>query len=328
MYDTHFGLRQRPFRTTPDTAHYYPATTHERALARLLRALQDQEGLVLLTGEPGLGKTLLCHAVLERLGPDVTSAFLTNGHLRDRLGLLQAILYELALPHEGRTEQDARLALTDSLLKSFAAGRKTILIVDEAHHLPPDLLEELRMLGNLEAGNGKALQVILVALPDIADVLGLPRLAALRQRLAVRARLDPLGVEEAADFLRHQVRIAGGRPDALLADEAVVMLAQGTRGVPRLLNQAAHQAFLLTHEAGAAQVDAEAALEALAALGLDAEEAATPFVPDSAEGTASTPREDSGPLLSLVDTPADGVLALASDTADDCERLVSPKRPA
>jgi type II secretory pathway predicted ATPase ExeA len=316
MYQTHFGLRQRPFRTTPDTAHYYPATTHERALARMLRAVEDQEGLILLTAEPGLGKTLVCHTVLERLGDNVASAFLTNSHVRDRLGLLQAILYELTISHDGRTEQDARLALTDFLLKNYAAGRKAILIVDEAQHLSPDLLEELRLLGNLEANGGKALQIILAAQPEIADVLELPALAALRQRLAVRVRLDPLPTEEAADYLLHQVRIAGGRPDMLLAEEAVVLLARATNGVPRRLNQAAHEAFRLAHEAGAPQVDVEAAMEALALLGIEVEET------DAPSATEPALQEDCGPLLSLADPIAD------PGDADDSERLIQPKRPA
>src|SRR5215831_2930259 len=239
MYETHFGLRQRPFRATPDTAHYYPATTHERALARMLRAIEDGEGLILLTAEPGLGKTLLCHVALERLGTDVASAFLTNSHASDRLALLQAVSYELSLPHDGRGEQETRLALTHLLLENYAAGRRTFLIADEAHHLSTDLLEELRMLGNLEAAGGKALQVMFVAQPEIADVLQLQPLACLRQRLATRVRLEPLGLEEAADYLRHQIRVAGGRPDELLAEEAAVLLARGTDGIPRLLNQEA-----------------------------------------------------------------------------------------
>jgi type II secretory pathway predicted ATPase ExeA len=336
MIETYFGLRQRPFRTTPDSGTYYPATIHERVIARLLQALQDQEGLILLTGEPGLGKTLLCHVVLERLGPNLTSAFLTNSHIRDRLGLLQSILYDLSLPYDSRTEQDARLALTEFLLKNYAAGRKTILVVDEAHHLAPDLLEELRLLGNLEARDGKALQVILVAQPEIADVLGLAEMAGLRQRIAVCLSLSPLPAEEAADYLLHLIRIAGGRSEAFLADEALELLARGTQGVPRLLNQAAHQAFLLAHDAGAPQVDAEAALEALAMLGLEAAEIEEPAFESL---TDSSPlQEDSGPVLSLADAVTDPVLSLA-DSANEssepaeaeenaCHRMVPPKRPA
>lgn len=337
MTQMHLGLKTRPFQSTPDSACYYAATTHERALARLLQALADQEGMILLTAAPGLGKTLLCQIVLERLGDEVTSAFLTNSHCGDRLGLLQAILYELSLPHEGRGEQEARLALTDFLLKNFSAGRKTVLIVDEAQHLTPELLEELRLLSNLEARGGKALQVVLVAQPEIADVLGLPSMAGLLQRIAVRLQLDPLSVEEAADYLMHHVRMVGGRPEAIFADEAMEVLARGTQGVPRLLNQAASQALVLAQEAGAAQVDAEAALEALAILGLEAEETDVPAFAQVGSDAAAPSYDDSGPVLSLADAAAEPLFAFAPQEADAPEvaevsndglLMVQPKRPA
>jgi type II secretory pathway predicted ATPase ExeA len=283
MYETHFGLRRRPFRAPPDSGCYYPATGHEHALARLERALGDGEGLALLTGGPGAGKTLLCHCLLERLGPDVSSAFLTNSHFGSRAGLLQAILYDLSLPYEGRGEQELRLTLTDFLLRHYAEGRGTVLVVDEAQHLTPDLLEELRLLGNLEARHGPALQVVLAAQPALLDTLRLPELASLGQRLAVRPALEPLSVEEAADYLLHHLRLAGARPQEVMAAEALELLARATHGVPRLLNQAAHQALALAAAAGAAVVDAEAALEALTFLGLDVPEPAVEEG-DSADG--------------------------------------------
>src|SRR5262249_30354161 len=138
----HFGLRQRPFRSTPDSATYYPATTHEQALDRLVHGLEAGEAILLLTGDPGTGKTLLCHRLFERLGTEMTSAFVTNSHVGDRSGLLQAILFELSLPYEGRSQQEMRLALTDFLLKNYGAGRRALLVIDEAQHLAPDVLEE------------------------------------------------------------------------------------------------------------------------------------------------------------------------------------------
>jgi type II secretory pathway predicted ATPase ExeA len=271
MYEAHFGLRQRPFPSTPDPGCYYPATTHERGLGRLLRGLADGEGLLLLTGAPGSGKTLLGHCLAERLGPEAHPLFLTNGHVRDRSDLFQAILFDLALPYEGKGEQELRLALTNHLLQTFTVGRPTILIVDEAHHLTPDLLEELRLLGNLEGRSGKALQVVLLGQPSFLDVVKRPELTAFRQRLVVRAELQPLGIQEAADYLLHHVRSAGGRPARVFSDEALELLARATGGVPRLLNQAAHQALALAAETGAGEVDVEAALEALNQLGLDEE---------------------------------------------------------
>src|SRR5262245_61210699 len=276
MYEAHFGLRSRPFRSTPDCGRYYPATGHEHALAALEQALADGDGVALLTGGPGLGKTLLCHCLLHRAG-EVPSAFLTNTHLPDRHALLQAILYELSVPYQGMSEQECRLALTDALLSRAAGGRPTLLLVDEAHHLGPELLEELRLLVNLESSEGRALQVVLAGWPELAQTLALPQMAACRQRLAVRAVLEPLPPEEAADYLLHHLRAVSDSPTGLLSGEALEVLAKGARGVPRLLNQATHHALTLACRAGATEVDVEAALEALAALGLEADE------PDEAE---------------------------------------------
>jgi type II secretory pathway predicted ATPase ExeA len=272
MYESHFGLRQRPFRPTPDCSRYYPATSHEEAISSLLGGIEGDEGMLLLSGEPGLGKTLLCHCLLSRLGDGVRSAFLTNGHLPDRTALFQAILYELTLTYDGLTEQELRLKLTDDLLRTFAEGNRTVLLVDEAHHLKPDLLEELRMLANLESGQGRALHVVLVAQPSLHDTLARPELASLRQRLAVRPTLAPLTTEEAADYLLHHLRTACDQPERVLSEEALEVLAGGTRGVPRLLNQAAHLALSLACRAEAKSVDAEAAMEALSSLGLEVEE--------------------------------------------------------
>jgi type II secretory pathway predicted ATPase ExeA len=268
MYESYFGLRQRPFRVTPDSECYYPATSHEQALAPLLQAIQEGEGLALLAGEPGTGKTLLGHCLLDRLGDEVTTALLTHSHFGDRIGLLQAVLYDLSLPHEGRHEQELRLALTDYLLKNYEAGRRCVLVLDEAQHLTPDLLEELRLLGNLEGRHGKALQIILLALPALEDTLRLPELAAFNQRLGVRTRLERLGLHEAADYVVYHLRAAGGVPEQIVSDEALEILARGTHGLPRLLNRAMDQALTLACAAGADQLDAEAALEALALLGL------------------------------------------------------------
>ncbi len=335
MYENHFGLRQRPFRATPDSTAYYPATTHEHALARLLQAIEDDEGLALLTGAPGTGKTLLCHRLLEQLGPDTTTAFLTNSHISDRRGLLQTICFDLSLPYEGRSEQELRLALTDFLLQNFGAGRRTVFLIDEAQHLTPDLLEELRLLSNLEAPQGKAVQVILAGQVSILDTLRQPTLAGLNQRLAARAVVEPLGLYEAADYLVHQLRTAGGRPECIIADEAIEVLARGTQGVPRLLNQAGHQSLLLAQAAEASMVDVEVALEALVRLGLDAESlSAEPSHSERADHVVS----GVGPHR-LADEPAsvepDGLkephsagAVLPKETEDDHRVFVAPRRPA
>lgn len=307
MYEGHFGLRHRPFRPTPDSESYYPATSQERALDRLQRGLSDDEAILVLTGEPGTGKTLLCHCLLERLGDDVTTAFLTNGHVAGRAGLLQAVLFDLSQPYEGRAEQELRLALTDFLLKNFAAGKRAVFVLDEAHHLPADALEELRLLANLESRCGKAVQIVLVGQPSLLETLRRPELAALAQRTAVRVRLDALPLEESADYLLHQLRAAGARPETVVTDEALEVLARGSTGVPRLLNQAAHRALLLAFSAGATLVDAEAALEALTVLGMRVED--TPAEGEDADAAPPHPH-------------------LAECEEPSCRLFGAPRRPA
>lgn len=276
MIEAHFGLLRRPFTSavTPDHACYYPATNHEYALARLLAGLGDGEGALVLTGGPGLGKTLLAHALLDRAGVrpgeagDAEAVFLTGTPSRDRAGLFQALLYDLSLPHEGRGEQEMRLALIEHFLTRYAAGVRFLLVIDEAQHLTVEQLEELRLLGNLEGAKGKVVQVVLIGSPTLLATLALPELASLRQRVAVKAALEPLGVEEAADYLLHHLRAASGRSEPFVDAEALELLARHTGGVPRLLNQAAHLALRLSAEAAQESVEAEAVLEALAMLGL------------------------------------------------------------
>jgi type II secretory pathway predicted ATPase ExeA len=295
MYETHFGLRRRPFRPIPDSDAYYPATTHERALEHLRQAIDHDEGPVLLMGDPGTGKTLLSHCLLDRLGPEASSAVIANTHFTDRSDLFQALLGELGLKCPDCREQTMRLAVTDAILESFKAGKRTLLVIDEAHHLDADLLEELRLLGNLEARTGKAVQVMLIAQPAILSRLASPDLTALRQRIAVRASLDPLGPDESADYLVHLLRSAGGRPEAIIADEALAILANGCQGIPRVLNQAAHQSLLLAHSAEVAPVDAEVALEALQLLGLEMHEEAVSCQSDSSGGKPAQPAASSRP---------------------------------
>jgi general secretion pathway protein A len=281
MYETRFGLQKRPFSPMPDSSLYYPSTPHEEALAPLLRALRDDEGLAVLVGEPGTGKTLLGHILLERTD-DCENAFLGHSQFADRRGLLQTILFDLGLPHDDDvSEQTLRLRLIEHALKNAASGKRLICVVDEAQHLSVDLLEELRLLGNLEAGR-KAFQVVCLAQPALLDTLKQPKMASWNQRLAVRRTLPALTAEDSHDYLRHQIKMVGGRPEAVFDDESLDVLASGTHGIPRLLNQAAHQALALADDGDLSRVDAECAGEALARLGLD-------------EGPAS----DASPILDL-----------------------------
>ena len=283
MYLERYGLTRRPFPPTPDSSLYYPATPHEQALDPLLRAIRDDEGIALLVGEPGTGKTLLGQVFLERLGDEAVSAFLPHGQFPDRAAFLQTVLFDLGLPYTD-TEHVLRLRLTEHALKTCAEGKRLVVVVDEAHHLSAELLEELRLLGNLEAGR-KAFQVLGLAQPGILQTLKQPALAALNQRIAARLCLPALAAEDAHDYLLHHLRVAGGRPETLFEDAALQAIVQVSRGVPRLLNQAAHMSLQLAAAGELGSVDVECALEALARLGLEAAEGA-----DGAEGDAGPER--------------------------------------
>jgi type II secretory pathway predicted ATPase ExeA len=271
-----FGLQRRPFPSTPDSSLYYPATPHEQVLAPILRAIHADDGLALVIGEPGVGKTLLGQILLERLG-DAASAFLPHSHYADRSALLQSLLYDLGLPYDDAGEQTLRLRLTDHALKTCASGKRLVVVIDEAHLLGVDLLEELRLLGNLEAGR-KAFQVVCLAQHKILETLKDPRLTAWNQRVAARLFLPALTVEDAVDYLVHHLRICGGQPSRVIDDEALEAIARASHGIPRLLNQTATQAFTLAESAGLDHIDAECALEALGLLGLDVDESAAPII--------------------------------------------------
>ncbi len=324
MYESHFGLHRHPFPTTPDGSWYYPASAHEHALAQLAQALQDGEGFALLTGTPGTGKTLLGQRLLEQAAPETCRVFLTHSHVSDAAGLLQSLLYDLGLPHEGKSEAELRLALTEHLLQHYTAGRPTLFILDEAQHLTPDLLEELRLLGNLEGSKGKALQVVLLAQTEFEGTLHRPGLAAFRQRLGALARLHPLGLHEAADYLIHHLRLAGGQAETFLTDEALEVLARGAGGVPRLLNRAGHTALRLAWQAGAETVDAEVALESLALCGLAVDESAA-----DGEMGQETPDEEETATQAAVLTLDPPRPERPEERGDGRRRLfAAPKRPA
>ncbi|MFO0849989.1 MAG: AAA family ATPase [Gemmataceae bacterium] len=262
-----FGLTRRPFRPTPDTDAYFSAPSHDAALAGLRQAFAARDGLALVDGDPGSGKTLVALKFLEGLDADVPRVLVPAARFARPADLLQAILFDLGAEYRGLTETELRLSVTEQLLTKLVAGGPTVVVLDEAQHLSDDLLEEVRLLGNLETRSAKAAFVVLVAQPSLRARLGQPDLAAVAQRIGVRCRLEPLAPDESAGYLRHQLRAAGGDPDELLTEEAAHLLAVQCSGVPRVLNQAAALALTLAGDAGEQTVDVEAAVEALARLG-------------------------------------------------------------
>jgi type II secretory pathway predicted ATPase ExeA len=264
----HFGLTRRPFRPTPDTSAYYPAAGHEAALGGLRSAFAARDGLALLDGDPGTGKTLVALRFLEGLDVAVPRVLIPAPRFVRPADFYQAILFDVGAEYRGLTEQELRLAVTEKLLVSLSEGHPTVIVLDEAQHLIADVLEEIRLLGNLETRSAKAAFVVLVAQPSLRERLAGPDLGAFAQRVAARCRVEPLSREESVEYVRHQVKVVGGHPGTIVGDEALDLLAARCKGVPRLLNQAAALAFTLAGAAGADVVDAEAAVESLDQLGL------------------------------------------------------------
>jgi type II secretory pathway predicted ATPase ExeA len=265
-----FGLTRRPFRPAVDVAAYYPAAAHEAAVSAVAQAFARRDPAALVDGPPGVGKSLVARRWLGKLPDAVPRLIIPNNHGTRPAELLQAILFDLNQPYQGLSEQELRLAVTNHLLTS-ESGHPTVLVIDEAQHLTPAALEELRLLGNIEVGGAAALFALLVGLPPLRDTLRHPVCAAFAQRVAVRAEVGPLTDDESAAYLRHQIRTAGGNPDRVFDGDAIGALVTACDGVPRVLNQAAGQSIELAAAAGADLVDVEAVLEALARLGRDAE---------------------------------------------------------
>ena len=275
-----FGLTRRPFRPTPDTDAYYPAPSHDAALVGLRHAFAARDGLALVDGDTGSGKTLVVLKFLEGLDSDVPRVMVPASRFARPGDLFQAILFDLGAEYRGLSENELRLSVSEHLLGKLVAGGPTVVVLDEAQHLSADLLEEVRLLGNLETRSAKAAFVVLVAQPALRTRLGLSEFAPMAQRIGVRCRLEPLTPEESVGFVRHQLQTAGGDPDELLSEEAVQLFAAHCHGLPRVLNQAAGLAFTLAGDSGERTVDVEAAVEALTRLGLptdlpDAEPAKT-----------------------------------------------------
>lgn len=275
---SHFGMSARGFRPSVDVASYFPAASHEVALAGVSHAFERRDGLVLIDGPAGVGKSLVSRVWLDRLPADVPRVVLPNASATKPADLLQAILFDLSQPYQGLGEQELRLAVTAQLLALTGGGKPLVLVIDEAQNLSREALEELRLLGNIDTRSGPAAFAVLVAQPQLRDAFDRPAYEPVAQRVGAGFAVEVLTADESAAFVRHQAKAAGNAD--VFDDSALSLLAAACGGVPRVLNRAAALALDLAAQGEAESVDVEAALEALARLGLDApEEPAEPDLP-------------------------------------------------
>ena len=213
MYADFFGLNEKPFSITPDPRYLYLSPRHADALAHLLYGISESGGFIQLTGEVGTGKTTLIRSVLEQLPAKAEVALILNPRLSPE-ELLQSICEELriALP-EDRSAKALVDTLNAELLRANAEGRRIVLIIDEAQTLRPELIEQVRLLTNLETPKQKLLQIILIGQPELREMLGRPEMRQVAQRVTGRYHLEPLSAQETAAYVRHRLRVAGAQRD-------------------------------------------------------------------------------------------------------------------
>ena len=256
MYLSHFGLREPPFSITPDPRFLFMSARHREALAHLVYGVGEHGGFVQLTGEVGTGKTSVCRCVLEQLPERVDVALVLNPRVSP-VELLALVCDELRIPYPAgtRSQKDLVDRLHHHLLEAHSRGRRTVLIIDEAQTLSPEVLEEVRLLTNLETTTEKLLQVIMIGQPELAALLEQPGLRQLAQRVTARYHLEPLSQLETRAYVRHRLGVAG-RVAPLFEPAALRRLHRETYGIPRLINAIGDRALLGAYAREQSRVDA------------------------------------------------------------------------
>jgi general secretion pathway protein A len=246
VYTEFFGLNEKPFAITPDPRYLYMSARHADALAHLIYGISESGGFIQLTGEVGTGKTTLIRSLLEQLPAKAEIALILNPQL-SRLEFMQVICQELRVVTPREDAVKARIdTLNSHLLRAYAEGRRVVLIVDEAQTLSPELLEQVRLLTNLETPKKKLLQIILIGQPELRDVLERPEMRQLAQRITGRYHLEPLSKHDTAVYVRHRMRVAGAQSD-VFKGSAIRRLYKKSRGIPRLINVVADRALLAAY---------------------------------------------------------------------------------
>jgi general secretion pathway protein A len=238
MYRKFYGLTRNPFEISPDPYFFYPTPRHNEALANLNYGVQRRKGFVIVTGEVGTGKTLLVRCLLDALNRNqIAFAYVFNPRLSVP-DFLRYVLTDLRLPMTGRTKSEMLAHLNNYLIARFRRGTTAALIVDEAHLLSWELLEEIRLLTNLETSQQKLLQIVLVGQPELDQKLDSPHLRQLKQRVGLRCRLEPLSLEELRGYIHRRLQLAGANSHGatIFPDETILAVHHFSRGIPRLIN--------------------------------------------------------------------------------------------
>ncbi len=244
MYEAFYGLKEKPFNLTPDPRFLFLSEKHKEAFAHLLFGIKNRTGFVMVSGEIGTGKTTICRTLLNRLDSDTEVAFIFNPCLSP-LELLKKINEEFGIKSRGETVKDLIDELNQYLLERFAEGKNCVLVIDEAQDLTPGVLEQIRLLSNLETETQKLLQIVLIGQPELMQHLSLPELRQLDQRITARYHLNALDRSETLQYIAYRLRVAGGRNRVWFTPGAIKAIYRASGGIPRVINAVCDRALLI-----------------------------------------------------------------------------------
>jgi len=262
MYNAFFGFNTRPFALTPDPAFLYQSRHHQMALNMLEYGLDSQAPLLLLTGEIGSGKTTLLRRLIRDLGDSVMVGLISQTHSRTR-SMLAWATSALEIVTDGESDIELYEALAACTVREYARGRRTLLIIDEAQNLGEDVIEELRLLSNMNSEKDLVLQILLVGQPELRRMLSKPSMRQIAQRVAADYHLRALKDTETEGYIGHRLIVAGGSPD-LFSVEAMAIIHARSGGVPRLINQLCDMSLVYAYADSQHTVDADVVNEVLA----------------------------------------------------------------
>lgn len=267
MYCTYYGFREKPFTITPNPRFVFLSKHHREAFAHLLYGIDNHGGFIVLTGEVGTGKTTVLRTLMEKLDDSRYRTALIFNPCISALELLRSINREYGLPAEGLDNADLLDHLNRFLLEENRAGRTVVLVIDEAQNLPPQTLEQIRLISNLETDTDKLIQIVLAGQPELERLMSRPELRQLAQRVSVRYHLLPLDFEDARAYIDHRVTVAGGKGAAAFSRGALQRIFRRAGGVPRLINIACDRALLIGYTDEKRNISASMARRAIREVG-------------------------------------------------------------
>jgi general secretion pathway protein A len=248
MYEAYFGLKENPFKLSPDPRYLYLSPQHQESLNLIRYGITERKGFITITGGVGTGKTTLCRSLLQSLDASIETALIFNPAISD-VELLATIIQEFRIPlkRKAKTKKLYIDALNNFLLENYTAGKNAVLIIDEAQNLSHHVLEQIRLLSNLETDRDKLIQIILIGQPELQDLLAFPSLRQLNQRITVRYHLQPLNHDETIRYLEHRLAVADGQRLVTFTKWSCRLIYRYSGGNPRRINAICDRALLVAY---------------------------------------------------------------------------------